>query len=260
MARFSDDNDRPWEQDASDDEAWKKAHDEWLHSGSSLSPDSDQWDEFRWEQFFQKMDKDGRRIVAYYEKYWNHPDRDLMVEEAMAMHLVREALRKRFPQTFRQVYFQEYLAAEATDMKITLTGFQSFLEAREKSLLQLPAYTLTRGFFREMEKYKSAFPRILHEDRLLDSLLSNSNYAFSKIAGGHVMGYHRYTLGANIALCKRSLNAMNRTVDGFALAKERGHFSERHDYYLDELLQEARNAIGVRIVDLRDRFYQENLT
>ena len=76
-----------WENDNDDeDEPWKKAHNEWKdrvdhETHALISPQQFDlaWDESAWEVFMQSTDKEGLRVIAFYEKYWSHSDRDRMV-------------------------------------------------------------------------------------------------------------------------------------------------------------------------------------
>lgn len=260
MDRFSRDDDNAWEQEYSDDEEWKRLHQEWLQQASSPGVPrlpSDVWDETRWENFLQAIDRDGRRVIAYYEKFWNHPDRDLMVEEAMGMHLVREAFREMFPQDYKRVYFEEYLVAESKRLNIRPSGFQSFLDAKEHSIRGEEAFAMAVEFHRELQRRRKDLVLEPVASRLAESMANNSSYAYGKVIGGHVMGYHRYTLGGNVASCKRALSSINRVADALIQIKALGVFSDG-DLYLDEILLEARTAIAMRVSDLRNRFFEEN--
>lgn len=260
MDRFPHDDDQTWDAESQDDEAWKKAHLEWLNAsaGETLPKlPADVWDEHQWENFFQAIDRDGRRVIAYYEKFWNHPDRDLMVEEAMAMHFVREAFRVMFPEEYKKVYFEIYLVSEARRLNIRPSGFQSFLDAKENSIRGEAAFEMTREFHRELTRRRKDIPADPPLSRLVETMINNSAYAYSKVVGGHVMGYHRHTLGGNVASCKRALASINRVADALVQFKLYG-VPPISDLYLDEILLESRNAIALRVSDLRDRFFKEN--
>jgi hypothetical protein len=260
MDRFSRDDENSWGKEYSDDEEWKKAHNEWLNASSSTPaprlPD-DVWDEARWETFFQTIDRDGRRVIAYYEKFWNHPDPDLMVEEAMAMHVVREGFREMFPDDYKRVYFEEYLVAESKSLNIRPSGFQSFLDAKEHSIQGEAAFVMTREFHRELSRRRKILSLEPPQTKLMESMVANTAQAYGKVVGGHVMGYHRYTMGGNLASCKRALASMNRVADALIHFKLLG-WPAKDDLYLDEILLESRSAIAMRVSDLRDRFLKEN--
>lgn len=257
------DGDRRWDDEPDDDkdEPWMKAHLEmrtqWERESSSRTSRKHVWDEFEWELFFQQMDRDSQPVLSYYEKYWNHSDRDRMVEEAVALYYVREGYRQVYKTPRDEEYFREYVRSELSLMGSPIGGFQTFFDAKENSLYQIQAYRFARDFYFQLKAWAGTVPESRMQSTDLQNLLTHACTAYSKVAGAHVMGYHPFTLGGNIALCKRALHYSNRCID-FLMALRDGEFFESDTYLrLDEIGLEARNLLGMYIVDLRDRFYSE---
>jgi hypothetical protein len=258
------DNEFNWEnENEEEDEPWKKAHNEWKNrvekeTHSAISPHQFDlaWDESAWEVFMQGADKEGLRVIAFYEKYWSHSDRDRMVEEAMAMYYVREAFKQMYPGHFKEKYFKFYLERELSDMGIFDEGFQGFLDAKENSLYRIPAYRFTRDFFHQIRAWMFTLRDDIRRDKLIENFLHHTGTAYTKLAGGHVMGYQPHTLGGNIAECKRALRAMNRCLEFLIEIRTRDWIDAEKHLSLDEIALEARNAVGIRIVDLRNQFFE----
>ena len=213
------------------------------------------WDENAWELFMQSSDKAGLRVIAFYEKYWNHSDRDRMVEEAMAMYYVREAFKRMYPSQFKEKYFKFYLERELTDMGIFEEGFQGFLDAKENSLYRITAYRYARDFHQHVRAWKYTLRDEWRNEKLIENFSNTAGSAYTKIAGGHVMGYQAHTIGGNIANCKRGLTMMNRCLEHLIQIKPHGCMDDEKYFYLNELALEARNAMAIRIVDLRNQFF-----
>jgi hypothetical protein len=253
-----------WENDNDDeDEPWKKAHNEWKdrvdhETHALISPQQFDlaWDESAWEVFMQSTDKEGLRVIAFYEKYWSHSDRDRMVEEAMAMYYVREAYKQMYPGHFKEKYFKFYLERELTDMGIFEEGFQGFLDAKENSLYRIPAYRYARDFYHQVRAWMFTLREDIRREKLLEDFSNHAGTTYTKLAGGHVMGYQPHTLGGNIAECKRALRAMNRCFEYLSQIKAQEWLDQEKYLYLEEIALEARNAVGIRIVDLRDQFFE----
>jgi hypothetical protein len=266
------DDDKDWanEKEGDEEEAWKKAHEEWkinleknalsdsLTSGKGFTESLRQaWDEYAWESFMQSTDKEGLRVIAFYEKYWSHSDRDRMVEEAMAMYYVREAFKQKKPANPKEYYFKYYIERELLDMGVFEEGFQGFLDAKENSLYKITAYRLTREFYNQIRAWILDLEPEMRAHAWPEDLLANTSMACTKLAGGHVMGYQPHTIGGNIAQSKRALHAMNRAIDRLTDIRALNWLSEEKYFYYQEIAMESRNAISIRIVDLRNQFFEQ---
>ncbi|KAB2880993.1 hypothetical protein F9K33_03260 [bacterium] len=273
MARSFHDNDRDWEneKEGDEEEPWKKAHEEWKTniekealSDSMIASDQSfadslryAWDENAWEKFIQSLDKEGLRVIAFYEKYWSHSDRDRMVEEAMAMFYVREAFKQKKPANAKEYYFKYYIERELLDMGVFDEGFQGFLDAKENSLYRISAYRLSREFYNQIRAWVHSLLPEIRTHKLLEELQNTTSAACTKLAGAHVMGYQPHTIGGNIAQCKRALKGMSRAIDLLSEIQHLNWMDQDKYFYYQEIATEARSAIAIRIVDLRNQFFDE---
>lgn len=266
---FHDDKNWENEKEGDEEEPWKKAHEEWkthlekealsnalISSDPSFSDAVQQaWDEHEWERFIQSLDKEGLRVIAFYEKYWSHSDRDRMVEEAMAMYYVREAFKQKKPANAKEFYFKYYIERELLDMGVFDEGFQGFLDAKENSLYRISAYRLTREFYNQVRAWILSLPAETRTHKLLEELQHTASTSCTKLAGGHVIGYQPHTIGGNIAQCKRALKGMNRSIDLLSEIQHLNWMDQDKYFYYQEIATEARNAIALRIVELRDQYF-----
>lgn len=259
MARNQD-----WEEDEkeeSDEESWKKAHNEWKSGLGAADTGAEDalfhaedcipiWNEQEWETFIQRVDRTGHRIIAYYEKFWNHADRDRVVEEAMALYCIREAFRHFNPHTSRRNYIKYYLQPELKRMGLADLDYQDFFQAKEQALNRLNAYRQTRDFHRHSKYWILTLPESTRKEPPIQQLYQHSALAVTKFAAGHIMGYQPCTLGGHIALCKTALTQLNRSLDALIAVNHYGWLGEAKYLFLDELILEARNAVGFHIVEL----------
>ncbi len=269
-------DDRPWDNDyeESDEEPWKRDHDAWKSGDTGNGPEftSDLpfsfsrlgdappvWNEDKWELFIQQMDKSGRHVIAYYEKFWNFSDRDRMVEEAMALYCIREAFREIFGRSQKNSYVRYFLRPELLDMGLNAIDYQDFFHAKEKSLAKMPAFRMNRDFYRQAKYWYLGLPGGLRSDSVKNGLLHHALTACTKIAGGHIFGYQPFTIGGNIALCKTALRQSHRSGECLKSLHDSGILADSHHDYLTRSHHDAKNATALRVVELRNTLRQHLL-
>jgi hypothetical protein len=76
----------------------------------------------------------------------------------------------------------------------------------------------------------------------------------AKVAEGHAIGYERDMLGGNIACVKRALAAANSALQRLYQLKHEPYMARDTYRALYEDTYELRNALGLYVQDLRDRF------
>lgn len=244
-----------WEERSQDDseESWMKAHreleDQWSQRTATQRSRPPLWDEWEWENFFQQMDRDSQPVISYYEKYWNHSDRDRMVEEAVAMYYLREAYRKFYTAPRDEEEFREFIRRETN---IQDGGLQGFFDSKENTVYRIPAYRLSRDYYCRLRAWIAEWKGEPPTDSR--NLLGFACTCYAKIAGGHILGVHPLTIGGNLALCKRALHYGNRSLEGLvAVCPLDG--ADVETLHLHDIATEARNAVALRIVDLRNQLY-----
>jgi hypothetical protein len=198
------------------------------------------------------MDKNGRHIIAYYEKFWNFADRDRMVEEAMALYCVREAFREIFGGNQKTYYVRHFLRPELLDMDLNAIDYQDFFQGKEKALSKMPAFRLCRNFYRQCKYWYLSLPSDQRSDTIRDELIHHALMTCTKIAGGHIMGYQPFTIGGNIALCKTALRQIHRAGEFLQSLYLTGVLNEANYDYLSRSHHEAKNTVALRIVELRN--------
>lgn len=260
MDRRFDSDENAWDSESSGEpeEPWKQAHETWKRTLEKKRRDPGTppvWNEELWEDFMKIVDRDELKVIAFYEKFWSHSARDRMVEEAMAMYYVREAFKRMGVEDPAGFYLEHYVELELEDMGIAEEGSEGFLDAKEHTLYEIAAYRTSREFFSQWRAYVFTLHDYNRLHRSVEYINLQSGLACNKIVGGHVMGYQPYTLGGNIAQAKRALLSVQRAMAH--LREIRNHLYMDDDQYghLSELATEARDAIAIRVVDLRNHFF-----
>lgn len=256
-------HDSDWKDEEESDEPWRQDPDAWKKDKNGDSPDpvsfTDQknkrrfpvWNEGRWEQFIEQMDKSGRHIIAYYEKFWNFAERDRMVEEAMALYCVREAFNEMYPGHEKEYYLRFYLRPELTEMGLQAIDYHEFFHAKERALNENYVFRLCRDFYRQSKYWFIGLPTEQRADRIKDGLLHHALLACNKFAGAHIIGYQPLTLGGNIALLKKALQQIHLAGDELRFVFDAGFMQTSYYDYLSKAHHEARNQLAFRIVELR---------
>ncbi len=259
-------NDSKWNDDEEEkDEPWKRDHDAWKSGGQSdstgdpavssgsLKDEAPVWNEDRWERFIHQMDKSGRHIIAYYEKFWNFAERDRMVEEALALYCVREAFREMYPGHQKEYYLRFYLLPELLDMGLNAMDYQDFFHAKERTLSKQYPFRVCRDFYRQCKYWFLGLPGHLRSDMIKEGVLHHALIVCTKIAGGHIMGYQPFTIGGNIVLCRMALREMQSAGVALRAVYDAGLMNEANYDYLSKSRHEAKNKLAFRIVELRDK-------
>lgn len=261
MGTFDHDDKDGWrEREGDEEESWKKAHESWKNE-SRISDDvpatretSPFWSEERWEKFIQETDKDGLQVIKYYERYWNHQDRDVMVENAMALHYVREAFKHIHPENHKSFYVHYFLEPECALMNLPVQSSGHFLEAKLRTVSDILSYRLARDFARFAYRWLKNLPDELRMEKVSESFTSNILNVCTKLSGAHVMGYQPWTMGGQIVLTKRALRSVNRCMEILFTVKDQWALDYDEYLQLDEIGLETRNAIALRLQDLREKF------
>lgn len=258
------------ESEGDEEEAWKKAHDERMaelererglrRAQSEADVRAEFWNEEKWENFLQRIDLDGRETIRFYENYWNHSDRDRFVEQAIALHAVQKAFACIYPTFEAMKRYRQYLRLELNNPEIAIVEDQAYLDAKENSLYQISAYRQARNLFCQINDWRQSLPVPTWYTPggpapLFESLIRDAALMYIKIAGGHVIGYQPHTLGGNIAETKRALRHSHQIREYLYQLRGCTGIEPRKYLPIADMAYETRNAIALRISELRDLWF-----
>lgn len=209
-----------------------------------------EWDEERWEEFFQEQD---RRADYFLKKFEQSLKK---YEDAGSPNPVEEAFQDLFPDfeipsdSNEQDEIVRLLAeaeSEENDHPWSENEFEEVFDDFEKIYTYQVAY--------EFAISVSHFVKPLYDTPLETPALHQLHYhgyqVAAHIVGGHAFGYERDGIVANIAKCKRALKSISACIE--AIVKIR-HAKSTPSAQTDALFQQAikvRDAVIHRIEELR---------
>lgn len=218
----------------------------------------DIWDEERWEQFFREADRRTELYVRLREAWVRaHPpppesapeaEHDAW-HEALEQHLVR---RMGWAAPLSDLPAEPPPPDEADAWKVGLADdFPG-----EQPVEALPVWQTAMALVEAAYRWARALPEDHHSTSVAE-LCAAVNVVAAKIANGHGMGYEPDVLGGNIAQAKRALAAANRALDALTALRDEPFTTEADYHALYEHAYEVRNAVGLHVQALRERFEAE---
>jgi hypothetical protein len=219
--------------------------------------DPEIWDEYRWEEFMQESDKRKEKYSRLLDKYWDHPDRDIIVAKEMGWDWLVDALeaekRGEIPEDDDpddEFFYDEIEEGEEWKQD---TGYSS---SKRKDYHNLPVYQKAFRYGIDAHNLVKNLPEEVKEEgkEVLSAFVGSSMTASAKIAGGFGMGFDMHSLGGNIANCKRGLAAANRALNALQVMREKDFIGQ--EVYIDFYRKgkEVRDDLAVYIIELRERF------
>ncbi len=220
------------------------------------------WDEHRWEEFLRESD----RRTDLYIRYWDEYVRRIPPPEPTA-----EAEHEAWERGLH-VWLARKMGWDQDDagLPLWLEDFdedpdeepdggeawkaglgEAYPEAQD--VRDLPIYQRAFAFGLAVIEWADTVPEEVKDGSLVD-FCSNALQVGAKIAGGHGMGYEIESLGGNIAVTKRGLHAANRALAALQQLRDAAFMEEAVYRRLYEQSYEVRNAVGLHVQHLRERF------
>lgn len=220
------------------------------------------WDEHRWEEFIREADARTDRYQRLFEAYIAQnppPDENAPEAEHSAYwNALHEDLARQMGWDIPR------LLDEASDTSDAENAFDDDLF--EQDDLALDIQDPNRPRFEDLPLWQQAYDfgmtaydwaRSLPEgdyQRVRDGLVAEALRVAAKIANGSGFGLERDSIGGNIVQCKRALEAANAALDELRRLRQQGVIAPADYLRLYELGAETRNAVGIYIQELRERF------
>src|SRR5690606_20628579 len=117
----------------------------------------------------------------------------------------------------------------------------------------LPIYRQAFDLATEVLDWSHTLPGAM-KDSTLVQLCSHLMQIPADVAKGHGIGYEQDMIGGNIACVKRALADANAALDLLAESRDAPYMEGRRYARFYEAVFELRNALGIYVQDLRDRF------
>ena len=226
--------------------------------------DDDIWDEERWEAYLRNDDE----RVAHYMKIVNrfldkHPpprtsDKDVQMawREAFKAYLIQYGWQSDEAESalFRSDSTESPDRSDL-DFSETIGFMEMHVENEMEELSFVPVYREALSITRDVLHWSDHLPGAVKDSTLVQFCASIMQIT-ANIAKGHGMGLERDMIGGNIACLKRAIQAANVSLALLPEMKNRTYMTATRYRVLYEVVYELRNAIGIYIQELRDRFYR----
>ena len=175
------------------------------------------WDDEAWEKFFQENERMAR---CYRET-------DSEEQEFNPLDLLFSNKAK----------YHDNVAIDEDDTMMPI-----FKEA--------PVVSRAHDFTLLVNKFKISSKNL--SEAILDLISNHAMQISTNLVGGHVLGYSKETLGANIAKCKRALKSADTCVEAIALLEKR---AKKPMGNIADHAQNLRTEIERWITTLKKRAY-----
>ncbi len=218
----------------------------------------DIWDEHQWEDFLRQSDRRADLYMRYWDEYVRRtppPPEDAPEEqrEAWEHGLHAYLARKMGWHEDADLSALEDSDAEPGDpSEAWKAGLgEDYPEAQDAR--GLPLYQRALAFGIAVIEWADTVPEDAKDTALVD-FCSNALQVGAKVGGGHGMGYELESLGGNIAVTKRGLWAANRALAALHQLRAASFMDGATYRQLYEMGYELRNAVGLHVQWLRERF------
>lgn len=218
------------------------------------------WDEHQWEDFLRESDRRTDLYMRYWDEYVRRtppppedapPERHEAWERGLHAYLVRKMGwngNEDLP-LWLEDFDAEPEDEEGEAWKVGLGD--AYPEAQD--VHGLPLYQRAFAFGSAVMDWAETVPEDAKDTVFVD-FCSNALQVGAKVAGGHGMGYELDALGGNIAITKRGLRAANRALAALRQLRAEPFMDEAVYRRLYEQTYEVRNAVGLHVQHLRERF------
>jgi len=219
------------------------------------------WDEHEWEDFFREADRRTDlylRLLEAYVRQHPPPPEDAPEaaheawQRALDTHL---ALRMGWDPEDAPEPPSADDDAEPEEVAEAWKADAPDLFPEDVPLRNLPLWREANAFAQAVLRWADTVPVHLKDFALVDAC-AHALQVPAKLAGAHAMGYDAETLGGNIAQAKRALNAANRALAALHHLRAAPSLAERDFWRLYEAGYEVRNAVGLHVQALRERFWE----
>lgn len=245
---------------------------------AAYDPDDEPWDEEQWEAFLRESDRRTDRYMELLHDFLRsnpRPDPD----DASALDAWKRALRafiQRKGWTRDDIVLPFLWLGESDDETDDLEWIDAFDfddDVGEEPMSsedlfaedplddvpefglphQLPVYRQSLALTDTVMEWADAVPGDV-KDSTLVQYCSNVLQIPAKVAKGHAFGFEQDTIGGNIACVKRGLAAANAALTLLRRLKRESYIDDATYHRLYEQTYEVRNALGIYVQELRERF------
>jgi hypothetical protein len=216
-------------------------------------------DEFEWEEFLKKNDAMAAKYAALLDKYMDDPNCDEIIAREMGwnMGLEDDGIERPWLDEMNDAINEMLEDEKSEEWKKNAgisTGAGSGFDEMEKD----PLYVLGLSFAVDSMKWCESLADEVKDDEDMRSAMENLLIPAAKIAGATATDddeeADKDMLGLRLANYKRGLVAANNALKGLSAVSAKGLIVTESIFPFIKRATELRNALAVRIVEVRERF------
>lgn len=213
-------------------------------------------DEFGWEEFLKKNDLMVDKYAALMEKYMDDPNCDEIIAREMGWnHMLEDDGIERPWLDEMNAAMEHGDAVEEGDEWKVAAGIEDESESEIPDFRKDPLYQLGFSFAVDFINWFRELPETIQDDPDLLEAMRNATIPGAKIAGAvSINDDDKDQLGMRLATYKRGLVASNKTLTALSVVKEKDLIDEQIIFPFIKRATELRNAMAVRVLEIRDRF------
>jgi hypothetical protein len=213
-------------------------------------------DEFEWEEFLKKSDAMAAKYSALLEKYMDDPNCDEIIAKEMGWDKEPDDGKGDRP-WIKEMNdaIEEMFEEEKSEEWKRSAGIPEGSGIDE--LDNDPLYVLGFNFAVDSMKWCESLPEEVKNDEDMKSAMENLLIPAAKIAGASAAvddDDDKDMLGLRLANYKRGLVAANKALTALSAVHTKGLIGQKSIFPFIKRATELRNALAVRIVEVRERF------
>jgi hypothetical protein len=216
-------------------------------------------DEFQWEEFMKKSDEIADKLSKLMEQHLDDPDLDDIIAREMGWNKVSvdDGIERPWVDEMEEAV-EEMLDDERSEEWKRTAGLSNDADAERDELEHDPLYVMGNSFTIDSMRWCESLSDEVKDDAGLKTVMEHLMIPAVKIAGA--LGVdgdaeaEKEILGLRLANYKRGLYAANIVLNGLSDARVKGLIASESVFPIIKQATELRNAIAVRILEVRDQF------
>ena len=216
-------------------------------------------DEFQWEEFMKKSDEIAEKLSKLIDQHVDDPDLDDIIVREMGWKKVSEEDETDHPWLDEmEEAVEEMFEDERTEEWKRTAGLSTETDSERVELEHDPLYVLGNSFTVASVRWCGSLPGEVKEDAGMRTVMEHLMIPAMKIAGALAVDgdaeAEKEILGLRLANYKRGLHAANIVLNGLSDARKKGLIASESVFPIIKQATELRNAIAVRILEVREQF------
>lgn len=213
-------------------------------------------DEFGWEEFLKKNDLMVDKYAALMQKYMDDPNCDEIIAREMGWNhmLEDDGIERPWLDEMNAAMERGDDVEEGDEWKVA-AEIEDESEYEIPDFRKDPLYRLGFSFAVDFINWFRELPETIQDDPDLLEAMRNATIPGAKIAGAvSIDDEDKDQLGMRLATYKRGLVAANKTLTALSVVKEKNLINQKDIFPFIKRATELRNAMAVRVLEIRDRF------